>query len=109
MFVEFSFMGVGREQHKCHIALCDEPIYTRAPLVINFWNTHRVDADDYGSFVFHRNKDDEFVALTTCTKVNTLALEHCLNYLQAFTGVRCNTTDLLRIVREFDKLVENAN
>lgn len=107
MIVEFEFMSSGREPHKCYIALCDEPIETIEDVVWKYWNSHGINAEDFGSFVFHRNENDEYVVLTYCTEINTTALDYCLTRLQAFVGARCNATDLLRIVREFDKLEKN--
>lgn len=107
MIVEFEFMPSGIEPHKCYIALCDEPIETIDGVVRKYWSSHGINADDYGCFVFHRSKKDEYVVLTCCTEINTTALEYCLTRFQSFVGVRCSATDLLKIVREFDKLEKN--
>ena len=107
MIVEFEFMSSGTEPHKCYIALCDEPIETIEGVAWKYWNSHGINAEDYGCFAFHRNEKDEYIALTVCSKINTNALEYCLNALQTFVGARCNATDLLKIVREFDKLEKN--
>lgn len=103
MIFECSFTDTTREHQKCHIALCDDSLDTIKETVSEYWKRHGVGGDDYGSFIFHRNGNNELVALTACTKINPNGLEHCLSCFQQVVGVRISVPDLMRITKELEK------
>ena len=108
MLVEFSFTESYGEHKKCHIALCDEPGETITEVVEKFWNKHGIENGSFGSFVFHLNNDDEYIALTACTKINSVALEHHLNYLRTMIGVAVPIHELIEMSKRIGE-IENGN
>lgn len=108
MLIEYSFTGV-RKNQKCHIALCDDSVDTIKETVLKYWQSHGVEEGSWGKFEFHRNDDDEFVALTACTEINAVALEFCLSTFEGMLGERCSIPELMNIIRDFDKKITERN
>lgn len=104
MLVEYSF--ISSNNNKCHIALCDEPRDEIDDVVSKYWQSHGIEDGSWAKFEFHRNKDNEYVCLTACSEINDYALEYLLSALESNIGQRCTASDLLRIVRDFSKRID---
>lgn len=101
LIVEYSFTS--QANNKCYLALCAEPRDTIEDVANNYWQSHGIEDGSWSKFEFHRNEDNEYVALVACVEINAYALEYGLANFESYLGQRCQAPDLLRIIRDFDK------
>lgn len=101
MIVEYSF--ISQANNKCHLALCSESKESIQEVASEYWRKHGIQDGSWGAFEFHRNPNNEYIGLVACTKITPAALEYGLNSFEQWLGQRCQMTDLLNIIRDFDK------
>lgn len=107
MLLEYSFTGFGENQHKpCYVALCDDDDTIIKTTVTDYWKKHGINCSDYGKFIFHRNENEEFVAMVACTEINAIVMEYALESFQSWLGIRISVPDLIEITNKFQKDLE---
>ena len=97
MIKEFSF----KAKHQCYLAVCDDPKETIKETAKKYWESHGINKDSYGSFIFYRNEKDEMIGFTACTKIDIQVVEYIISCFDTILGERCTIQDLIRITEDF--------